>query len=129
MEGKFASFLFTPPLKNCNFVLSKERKFTKLDTDSVVGKVNAAKMVRSSAETKKEGVTSEEPADAWREKQKGILNKGFCGLMLWVGYLVVGMIQAWKIMEVMYIESSEYLHVARCHLSTNIYSLQNHQHM
>ena len=58
---------------------------TKLETDSVVGKVNAAKMVRSNAETKKEGVTSEEPGgwlDGWRgEKQIGILEK-VCGVML-----------------------------------------------
>lgn len=42
-------------------VATKARKFTKLDTDSVVGSVKAAKMVRSSADTKKEGVTREVP--------------------------------------------------------------------
>lgn len=50
--------------KNLFFLVTlatKARKFTKLDTDSVVGSVRAAKMVRSSADTKKEGVTREVP--------------------------------------------------------------------
>ena len=77
--------------------LSKERKFTKLDTDSVVGKVNAAKMVRRSAETKKEGVTSEEPADGLEGKKHMGSWKGFC-MFLWAdvmsAFLDFGMVQA-----------------------------------
>ena len=90
--------------------LSKERKFTKLDTDSVVGKVNAAKMVRRSAETKKEGVTSEEPADGYGRENTWDLEKVFVG---WCYECVFGFWYDSSI-EVMYIESPQYLHVARC---------------
>ncbi len=69
---------------------SKARKLTKLDTDSVVGKVNAAKMVRSNAETKKEGVTSEEPG-GWLEggETNWDFRKGLWGDVM-SGLLVLG---------------------------------------
>lgn len=58
----------------------------------MVGKVNAAKMVRRSAETKKEGVTSEEPADGLEGKKHGSLKRFLWGDAM-SAFLDFGMIQ------------------------------------
>lgn len=58
----------------------------------MVGKVNAAKMVRRSAETKKEGVTSEEPADGYGGTKHGSL-KRFLWADVMSAFLDFGMVQ------------------------------------